>query len=74
VFAVSCAHHEAGGEPGIQWSVIRAASALLMLMTVLCSLLERQQHIQHLLAVARLLHVGDLTAAAIGDAGFRDLG
>jgi hypothetical protein len=30
--------------------------------------LERQQHVHHLLAVARLLHVGDLAAAAIGDA------
>src|SRR5450755_3233259 len=35
--------------------------------------LERQQHVHHLLAVARLLHVGDLAAAAIGDAGLRDL-
>jgi len=35
--------------------------------------LERQEHVEHLLAVARLLHVGELAAAAIGDAGFRDL-
>ena len=35
--------------------------------------LERQQHIVHLLSVARLLHVHDLAAAAIGDARFRDL-
>ena len=34
---------------------------------------ERQQHVHHLLAVARLLHVGDLAVAAIGDAGLRDL-
>src|ERR1700737_4630535 len=32
---------------------------------------ERQQHVHHLLAVARLLDVGDLAAAAIGDAGLR---
>jgi hypothetical protein len=31
--------------------------------------LEQQQHVHHLLAVARLLEVGDLAAAAIGDAG-----
>ena len=31
--------------------------------------LERQQHVHHLLAVARLLDFGDLAAAAIGDAG-----
>jgi hypothetical protein len=35
--------------------------------------LERQQDVGHLLAVARLLEVGDLAAAAIGDAGLRDL-
>src|SRR6195256_4180118 len=34
---------------------------------------ERQQHVHHLLAVARLLDVGDLAAPAIGDAGLRDL-
>ena len=34
---------------------------------------ERQQHVHHLLAIARLLHVGDLAVAAIGDAGLRDL-
>ena len=38
------------------------------------SSLERQQHVEHLLAVARLLHVGDLAAAAVGDAGLGDLG
>ena len=36
-------------------------------------ILERQQHVEHLLAVTRLLHVGDLAAAAIGDARLRDL-
>jgi hypothetical protein len=36
--------------------------------------LERQQDVGYLLAVARLLEVGDLAAAAIGDAGLRDLG
>jgi hypothetical protein len=36
-------------------------------------LLERQQHIHHLLTVARLLHVHQLAVAAIGDAGLRDL-
>jgi hypothetical protein len=36
--------------------------------------LERQQDVGELLAVARLLEVGDLAAAAIGDAGLRDLG
>src|SRR5260370_33185612 len=30
---------------------------------------ERQQHVHHLLAVPRWLHVGDLAAAAIADAG-----
>src|SRR4051794_24793544 len=35
--------------------------------------LERQDHVHELLAVARLLHVGDLAAAAISDAGLRDL-
>src|ERR1700712_4284406 len=35
--------------------------------------LERQYHVHELLAVARLLHVGDLAAPAIGDAGLRDL-
>jgi hypothetical protein len=35
--------------------------------------LERQQDVGDLLAVARLLEVGDLAAAAIGDAGLRDL-
>ncbi len=35
--------------------------------------LERQQDVGELLAVARLLEVGDLAAAAIGDAGLRDL-
>jgi len=35
--------------------------------------LERQQHVHHLLAVALLLDVGDLAVAAIGDAGLRDL-
>jgi hypothetical protein len=35
--------------------------------------LERQDHVHELLAIARLLHVGDLAAAAIGDAGLRDL-
>lgn len=35
--------------------------------------LERQQDVGYLLAVARLLEVGDLAAAAIGDAGLRDL-
>src|SRR5262249_16428176 len=35
--------------------------------------LEGQEHVHHLLAVARLLHVHDLAAAAIGDAGLRDL-
>jgi hypothetical protein len=34
---------------------------------------ERQYHIHELLAVARLLHVSDLAAAAIGDAGLGDL-
>jgi hypothetical protein len=43
-------------------------------MWELLNKLERQQHVHHLLAVARLLHVGDLAAAAIGDAGLRDLG
>src|SRR5947209_9936312 len=37
-------------------------------------LLERQQHIEHLLPIARLLHVGELAAAAIGDARLGDLG
>jgi hypothetical protein len=36
-------------------------------------LLERQQHVHHLLTVTRLLHVGELAVAAIGDAGLRDL-
>ena len=36
-------------------------------------LLERQQHVHHLLTVTRLLHVGELAMAAIGDAGLRDL-
>src|SRR6478735_12383941 len=36
--------------------------------------LEGQQYVHHLLAVARLLHVRDLAAAAIGDASLRDLG
>ena len=35
--------------------------------------LERQQHVHHLAAVPRLLHVGDLAVAAIGDAGLCDL-
>ena len=35
--------------------------------------LEGQEHVENLLAVARLLHVGDLAASAIGDAGLRDL-
>src|SRR5205814_5424403 len=35
---------------------------------------ERQQHIEYLLAVTRLLHVGKLATAAIGDAGLCDLG
>jgi hypothetical protein len=35
--------------------------------------LERQQDVGDLLAIARLLEVGDLAAAAIGDAGLRDL-
>jgi hypothetical protein len=35
--------------------------------------LERQQHVHYLAAVPRLLHVGDLAVAAIGDAGLRDL-
>ena len=34
---------------------------------------ERQEDVHHLLAVARLLHVRDLAAAAIGDAGLGDL-
>ena len=34
---------------------------------------ERQQDVGHLLAIARLLEVEDLAAAAIGDAGLRDL-
>src|SRR3954451_21771590 len=33
---------------------------------------ERQQHVHDLLAIARLLHVGHLPAAAIGDARLRD--
>ena len=37
------------------------------------TVLERQQHVHDLLAVARLLDVGDLAAAAISDAGLRDL-
>ena len=36
--------------------------------------LEGQDGVGDLLAVARLLHVGDLAAAAVGDAGFGDLG
>jgi len=32
---------------------------------------EPQQHVHHLLAVARLLHFGEPAAAAIGDAGLR---
>src|SRR5450631_2067755 len=35
--------------------------------------LERQHHVEHLLAVTRLLHIGDLAAPAIGDARLRDL-
>ena len=35
--------------------------------------LERQDDIHHLLAVARLLNIGDLAAAAVSDAGFGDL-
>jgi hypothetical protein len=35
--------------------------------------LEREQHVHHLAAVSRLLHVGQLAVAAIGDAGLRDL-
>src|ERR1700724_4842447 len=35
---------------------------------------ERQQHVHHLLAVARLLDVGDLAAAAIGDTALRAFG
>ncbi len=35
---------------------------------------ERQQDIHHLLAVTRLLNIGDLAAAAIGDTGLGDLG
>src|ERR1700754_252510 len=34
---------------------------------------ERQQNVHHLRAVARLLYVGELAAAAIGDAGLCDL-
>src|SRR5207248_8249241 len=34
---------------------------------------ERQQHVHHLLPIARLLHIRNLAAAAIGDAGLRDL-
>ena len=35
---------------------------------------ERPDGVEELLTVARLLHVGDLAAAAIGDAGLGDLG
>ena len=38
-----------------------------------CVRLEGQDHIQELGAVARLLDIGELAAAAIGDARFRDL-
>jgi hypothetical protein len=34
---------------------------------------ERQQHVHHLLAVAGLLHIGDLAASAVGYAGLGDL-
>ena len=34
----------------------------------------RQQHVHHLPAVARLLHVGDLAAAAMGDAVVAGIG
>src|SRR4051812_10542598 len=37
-------------------------------------LLERQENVPHPIAVALLLDVGDLAAAAIGDARLRDLG
>ena len=36
--------------------------------------LEWQNHVRDLLPPTRLLHIGDLSAAAIGDAGLRDLG
>ena len=45
----------------------------LWVRRVLAPPLERQQHVHHLLAVARLLQIGDLAAAAIGDAGLGDL-
>ena len=35
--------------------------------------LERQQYVEHLLAVTRLLHIGYLAAAAVSNAGLRDL-
>ena len=35
--------------------------------------LERQQHVHDLLSVSRLLVVGDLASAAVGDAGLGDL-
>ena len=38
-----------------------------MQIDVVRNLSERQQHVEHLLAVPRLLHVGDLTATAIGN-------
>jgi hypothetical protein len=35
--------------------------------------LERQEDIQDLVAVPRLLNIGDLAASAVTDAGFRNL-
>ena len=35
--------------------------------------LKRQQYIEELLSVARLLNICDLTTAAVGNSGFRNL-
>jgi hypothetical protein len=58
---------------GEMWELVDGSPVRGWNLLVATPALERQQHVHHLAAVSRLLHVGELAVATIGDAGLRDL-
>ncbi|GGA47714.1 hypothetical protein GCM10011499_16930 [Pelagibacterium lentulum] len=62
------------GEVGRSGENVRRALCRLLVRPVKASSSEGQDGVEELLAVAGLLDVGDLTATAVSNPGFRDLG
>src|SRR5437868_5980967 len=64
---------DCGPEALVRWRATHRSEGLRATRRWSARLLEGQDGVCDLLAVARLLHIGDLAAAAVGDAGFGDL-